>query len=681
MKPGWVIALLVAIAVMVLIFKGDEKDPSAALDKAQAEAAKRAEAARDRLEVRKAKREAERIRNEKKLREREAARLKAVEDEERRAAEKAAAEKVAAAAAARRAKADAEKAAADAAEVRKSAKLIPIRNSLELLRNAKKPYALYCAASYWSSRFPDGEMGKFTAKQVTSAKFDVANSPVAARSIRAFGTITVDRIRLKDGRKIVGKLKARSSTLVIIAPTGEDDAAGDTKFAASDIESIDKVKITAEEANSDTIRRLCARLKANLQAGSKLSALAAWGKLTHEFPEKEYRKLVSKTLRSTGIPESDAFMGTLVSWASRACPECVGGDKQKRCPTCKGKGTVKVEVRCPKCTNMRCPTCGQRRRLNATCPSCGDLSLYRCRRCLNSYWRDYINRAPGRLECQKCRGTGSTGTMTIGPFAKRKRCTKCKGRGWIPCADCKGKGHITCPRCKNTEKIKVDKKCPECTGKKKLACALCQGTGIRLGDAALAGLPETAQPEPVPIIENRWKTDAVKYEGEVSRDICDVAYYGSTAKPREDEFDFRRRKARLVDLRAKATNTAYHIRFLPEDESGGATPFYEPEVYDFEEGKLSVKLFLQSIPPKHARKCTLGSVKVELTSRMSEAMRKGRRRIAIEVWGTFDLEGLRAETYRSKTRYLPFSVKALTVWDMANGKVLYEMGTSVKTIE
>ena len=160
----------------------------------------------------------------------------------------------------------------------------------------------------------------------------------------------------------------------------------------------------------------------------------------------------------------------------KTCGEC-SGEKHITCDdyTCEGRH----EWTCTPCDGDKKVTCrdcdgdGQN-----TCGKCHGNGMVKCGSTLGS--------GLVGLSGSSIAGCGGKGYVMVsdGKFAngdsrpkKRKKCTKCRGKGEVKCSDCVGKGEIKCSPCSGIGEVK----CQDCSGKGTITCSKCYGDKEKYG--------------------------------------------------------------------------------------------------------------------------------------------------------------------------------------------------------
>jgi hypothetical protein len=145
------------------------------------------------------------------------------------------------------------------------------------------------------------------------------------------------------------------------------------------------------------------------------------------------------------------FVRQCVEQLEQACGGCCGAG-MTACPDCDARGSISGEVVCPGCKGTR----------EIPCVTC---------------------RGSGNELCRLCGGSGKTTVQVRSGIWVRdsyRKCTGCAGTGKQRCTDCPGaRGKIECRRCKATGKISGKGECPTCTGAKTVRCPACGGEKTR----------------------------------------------------------------------------------------------------------------------------------------------------------------------------------------------------------
>jgi len=154
------------------------------------------------------------------------------------------------------------------------------------------------------------------------------------------------------------------------------------------------------------------------------------------------------------------------------------GAKEVDCPTCGKKGKIERACRacfghggfpCPQCKSPKpCPACRNSKRM--TCFQCLGEGRFpvECDKCVGfGFCPCSSTCVGGRKICRECTGSGVVRFVSGGRKAGKRKCPKCKGRGWEKCKICHGKGKRACPPVAEYES------CSECKGEGGIPCEVC----------------------------------------------------------------------------------------------------------------------------------------------------------------------------------------------------------------
>lgn len=168
---------------------------------------------------------------------------------------------------------------------------------------------------------------------------------------------------------------------------------------------------------------------------------------------------------------------------NKRCSKYKGsGEREERCPFCKGKGGLP----CITCAGTGFDCSGPD---ETACPVCAGEKKWPCYRCAGSGKRltlcpndlgtatgemacPYCRETWGYLLCKQCKGTGFAKGAS---HAEAQRCTHCD-HGLIKCPSCGGNRAVACTKC--NKKGRVASACVYCDGKGSLPCVSCNATGL-----------------------------------------------------------------------------------------------------------------------------------------------------------------------------------------------------------
>lgn len=150
---------------------------------------------------------------------------------------------------------------------------------------------------------------------------------------------------------------------------------------------------------------------------------------------------------------------------------------QETCKECKGEKYVT-------CTESECDG-----RHNWTCTICHGDGKVSCNKCSGD----------GKVTCKDCKGHGyvkcgsmisisgcngkgykevaSSGRNGDSMRIVKETCTRCHGKGEVPCKDCGTKGEVKCEKCSGLG----DVECKGCSGRGDITCNICYGDKERYG--------------------------------------------------------------------------------------------------------------------------------------------------------------------------------------------------------
>jgi len=325
----------------------------------------------------------------------------------------------------------------------------------ETLSVSDNAYALLGAAQYHHALYVRGSKAASVAAIRDSAKQAIRADTATGDALIRTGPVTMDRIVLNDGTEVVGEIRAKSGTMVMISettPTGSRVR----RIRTADIRSSGRATVSADTFNRSVCKELCRSFASAAKTGNHMTVLTVYGKLMHAFPNGKWSDELTRMLGSAAGPVSIAkSLEDAALWAATTCPQCRGG-KTLVCELCKGKGKIETQK---------------------VCPDCGGAKPTKCERCGGKGW----------LRCNSCNGTGRKRTPGVGHLrGGTEPCNKCAGRGRVRCRSCT-RGYSMCKRCKNRGLITVTEPCKACNGKGHVDCFRCRGSGK--WSPALAGRP------------------------------------------------------------------------------------------------------------------------------------------------------------------------------------------------
>lgn len=147
---------------------------------------------------------------------------------------------------------------------------------------------------------------------------------------------------------------------------------------------------------------------------------------------------------------------------------------QETCDKCNGEKYVKCTDReCDGRHNWICTNCHGDGKIS--CDSCAGDGKVTCKDCKG---HGYV-KCGGLISISGCNGKGYVEKKkdSLSTLTYRETCTKCHGKGEIPCKDCGTRGEVKCEKCSGRGEVQ----CRECSGKGDITCSHCYGDRERYG--------------------------------------------------------------------------------------------------------------------------------------------------------------------------------------------------------